>query len=122
MLSLYAEQYLFIGLLAVVAILFGIVPLLIAWWIAPKKPSAMKASAYECGIEARSDSWIKFRAQYYIYALLFVVFDIEVMFLFPWALIWKSLGVVAFIEMAIFLAILFVGLIYAWRKGALEWL
>jgi len=67
------------------------------------------------------DSWVQFRAQYYIYALLFVIFDVEVIFLYPWALIWKNMGWISFMEMGLFLIILFTGLIYAWKKGALEW-
>ncbi len=67
------------------------------------------------------EPWVQFRAQYYIYALLFVIFDVEVVFIFPWAMIWKTLGPIALIEMVLFLAILGVGLLYAWKKGVLEW-
>lgn len=121
MTSTYAQQYAFIGLLTGVAILFGVAPLILAKFIAPKKPGASKQAPYECGLESTGDPWVQFRVQYYIYALLFVIFDVEVIFLYPWALVWKGLGPVVFAEMAVFLAILAVGLIYAWRKGVLEW-
>ena len=117
----YLQQYAFIGLLTVAAIGFGIAPLILAKFVAPKKPGLSKQSAYECGLESTGDSWCQFRVQYYFYALLFVIFDVEVVFVFPWAMVWKGLGLAAFAEMALFLAILAVGLIYAWKKGVLEW-
>jgi len=117
----YLQQYAFIGLLTAAAIGFGIAPLILAKFVAPKKPGLSKQSAYECGLESTGDSWCQFRVQYYIYALLFVIFDVEVVFVFPWAMVWKGLGLAAFAEMALFLAILAVGLIYAWKKGVLEW-
>jgi len=117
----YFHQYLFIGVLAAVAILFGLAPLLLAKVVAPKKPGYSKQSAYECGLESTGDPWVQFNAQYYVYALAFVIFDVEVVFIYPWALVWKDLGPVAFGEMALFIAILGVGLVYAWKKGALEW-
>ena len=117
----YSQQYAFIGLLAATALCFGIAPLILARFIAPKRPSQSKQSAYECGLESEGDPWVQFRVQYYIYALLFVVFDVEVVFLYPWALVWQGLGPVVFAEMILFLVILGIGLIYAWRKGVLEW-
>jgi NADH:ubiquinone oxidoreductase subunit 3 (subunit A) len=72
-------------------------------------------------LESQGDPWVQFNVQYYVYALLFVIFDVEVIFLYPWALVWKGLGPVVFAEMAIFLAILAVALVYAWKKGVLEW-
>ena len=117
----YFHQYFFIALLTGVAIFLGVAPLILAKFIAPKKPGASKQAAYECGMESRGDSWSAFRVQYYVYALLFVVFDVEVVFIYPWALVWKGLGPAAFVEMALFLAILAVALAYAWMKGVLEW-
>jgi NADH:ubiquinone oxidoreductase subunit 3 (subunit A) len=117
----YAQQYLLIALLTVEAIALAVAPLVLAKFLAPKKPGASKQAPYECGVESSGDSWVQFRAQYYLYALLFVVFDVEVVFLYPWALVWKGLGPVVFLEMALFVLILAVGLIYAWRKGILEW-
>ena len=117
----YASQYLLVGLLTLVAVVLGVAPLILAKFIAPKKPGHSKQAAYECGVEGVGDSWVQFRVQYYLYALVFVIFDVEVVFLYPWALIWRSIGALALVEMAIFLAILGVGLAYAWKKGVLEW-
>ena len=117
----YLQQYAFIGCLAGVAVVLGVAPLILARFIAPKKPGRSKQSAYECGMESEGDPWVQFRVQYYVYALLFVIFDVEVVFIYPWALVWRGLGPAAFAEMALFLGILAVGLIYAWKKGALEW-
>ena len=117
----YAQQYLFIGMLTAVSVFFGVAPIILAKFVAPKKPGLTKQAPYECGLESEGDPWIQFRVQYYVYALLFVVFDVEVVFLYPWALVWKGLGPVVFAEMVLFIAILAVGLIYAWKKGVLEW-
>ena len=117
----YLQQYLFIGLLTLVATVLGVAPLILAKFVAPKKPGKSKQSPYECGLESQGDSWVQFRVEYYVYALLFVIFDVEIVFLFPWAMIWKGQGAVALIEMVVFLAILAVGLAYAWKKGLLEW-
>ena len=117
----YTQQYLLIGAFTAAAIGMAVLPLLLARWLSPKKPGASKTSAYECGLPSSGDPWVQFRVQYYLYALLFVIFDVEIAFLYPWALVWKSLGWVAVIEMAVFIMILAVGLAYAWRKGVLEW-
>ena len=118
----YEYNYLFLVVFFAVAVGFPLVPLLIAnLWVAPKKPSPSKNASYECGVESKGDSWIQFKAQYYVYALIFVIFDIEVIFLFPWAVAYKQLGLFALIEMLIFLSILSLGLVYAWKKSALEW-
>ncbi len=114
-------DYTFIGIFAVIAIAFPIIALALAFLIRPKKPNPIKSSTYECGLETIGETWVQFRAQYYIYALVFVIFDIETVFLYPWAVAYNKLGLFALVEMFIFLAILFGGLIYAWRKGALEW-
>ena len=117
----YTHQYLFIGLLALVSVFMGVAPLIAARFLAPKKPGFSKQSAYECGVPSTGDSWVQYRVQYYIYALLFVVFDVEVVFIYPWALVWKGLGPAVFLEMIVFVTILAVALIYAWKKGVLEW-
>lgn len=117
----YFQHYLFIGLLTAAAIGFGVAPLVLARFIAPRRPSPSKQAPYECGVESVGDPWVQFRVQYYLYALLFVIFDVEVIFIYPWALVWKGLGPVALAEMALFLAILGVALAYAWKKGVLEW-
>ena len=92
-----------------------------AFLIRPKKSSPIKRSTYECGLETIGETWVRFRVQYYIYALVFVVFDIETVFLYPWAVAYNQLGLFALVEMFIFLGILVGGLLYAWRKGVLEW-
>lgn len=89
--------------------------------LAPREPGVQKASTYECGEEPIGRPWVRFRAAYYIFALIFVIFDVEAVFLFPWAVIMRKLGVVGLVEMAVFVGILALGLAYAWRKGALEW-
>jgi NADH-quinone oxidoreductase subunit A len=95
---------------------------LLLWWaLRPKKPNSLKLEAYECGVQTVGDTWVQFRAQYYIFALIFVLFDVEAVFLFPWAVAYNQLGLYAVIEMALFLLLLLSGLLYAWRKGALEW-
>ncbi len=116
-----ANNYIFIGLLLLLAITFALLPVLVVRIIAPRKRSLPKSDVYECGVKTYGDTWIRFRIQYYIYALMFVVFDIEVAFLFPWAVSYAGLGKFALAEMAVFLLILFVGLIYAWGKGVLRW-
>ena len=117
----YLYHYLFIGIFLIVAILFPILPIVLAHFVAPKKPSKIKNATFECGLESEGDSWIQFRIQYYLYALIFVIFDIETVFIYPWAVAFKQLGLFAFVEMIIFILILAVGLLYAWRKNILEW-
>lgn len=117
----YFYHYLFIGVFAGVAVIFPVLPLVLARFVAPRKPSALKQMPYECGIEPVGDPWIQFRVQYYIYALVFVIFDVEAVFIFPWAVGFKQLGLLGFVEMVLFLVILAVGLVYAWKKKALEW-
>ncbi len=95
--------------------------LVTSWLLRPKRPYPGKLSSYECGEEPVGDSWIKFNVRFYVVALIFLVFDVEIVFLFPWALVYKQLGMFAFIEMMVFLAILFVGFAYVWAKGDLEW-
>ena len=117
----YTYHYLFIGLFLIVALVFPVLPIVLAYFVAPKKPSASKNATYECGVEASGDAWMQFHPQYYLYALIFVIFDIETIFIYPWAVAYKQLGLFAFVEMLLFIAILVIGLIYAWRKGILEW-
>jgi len=117
----YFYHYLFIGIFALCAVAFGTVIILAAKLIIPKKPSPSKQATYECGMESKGDSWMQFRVPYYIYALIFVIFDVEVIFLYPWAVSFKRLGPEAFTAAMIFLGILFIGLIYEWAKKTLEW-
>ena len=120
-LNSYFYHYLFIGIFAAFAVIFPILPIVLAKFIAPRKPSPLKQMPYECGIEPVGDPWVQFRVQYYIYALVFVIFDVETIFIYPWAVGFRQFGLLGFIEMMIFLVILAVGLVYAWKKNALEW-
>ena len=115
------EGYLPIFLFMVVAILFPIVALLAAKLIRPSMPSVTKLEAYECGIKAASDSRGRYTVRFYIIAILFVIFDVETVFLYPWAVRYKQLGWFGVSEIAVFLVILVVGYIWAYKKGALEW-
>ena len=117
----YSYQYLFLGVFLLIAIVFPLLPIILARFVAPKKSNPIKNSTYECGVEAKGDTWVQFKAQYYVYALAFVIFDIEVIFIYPWAVAYNQMGLFAFVEMVIFLAILGFGLIYAWKKKVLEW-
>jgi len=115
------SDYNFIGIFVIVACAFPFVALGMAYLLRPKKPNPVKTDTYECGLETFGDTWVQFRPQYYIYALVFVVFDIEAVFLFPWAVAYDKVGLWALVEAILFLAILTVGLVYAWRKDALRW-
>jgi len=95
--------------------------LFVARLLRPSRPSAEKLSTYECGEEPIGDSWVKFNVRFYIVALIFLIFDVEVVFLFPWALVYRKLGTFAFTEMMVFLGILIAGYIYVWVKGDLDW-
>ena len=117
----YSYSYFVLGIFVLVAIVFPIAPILISKLVAPKKPSTMKQDTYECGLEAKGDAWIAMKPQYYVYALAFVAFDLEAPFVYAWAVVFKTLPGWVFVEMIVFLAILVAGLVYAWRKGALEW-
>src|SRR5215470_7169030 len=115
------NNYIFVGLLLAVAVIFALAPILVEWLIAPRKRTLAKGDAYECGVRTYGETWVRFRIQYYIYAIMFVVFDIETLFLFPWAVSYAGLGAFALVEMVVFLLILLVGLVYAWAKGVLRW-
>lgn len=119
-------NYGYIGLFLVVAVLFAVSTLLLPRFlrfihIIPHKPNPIKNSTYECGMETVGKTWVQFNFRYYFYALLFVLFDVVVIFLYPWSVTLRQLGNPAFIEMFIFIFITAVGYIYAWRKKGLEW-
>ncbi len=116
------NPFISIGLFIVVAVVFPFIALGLAWVLRPKKPNPIKSQTYECGLETYGDTWVQFRAQYYLFALIFVIFDVETVFLYPWAVAYNQLPLFALVEMFVFLAILVMGLVYAWRKGALEWI
>lgn len=115
------SEFAFVGVLVIFATLLPVAGLAAAWLIRPKKPNPIKRATYECGIETRGETWVQFRACYYVFALLFVVFDVEAAFLLPWAVAYHQLTLYAVIEAIIFVVILALALIYAWRKGALRW-
>lgn len=114
-------DWLYIGVFMVVSLALPAVAITLAGILAPKKPNPIKNSTYECGIETVGDTWVQFKAQYYVYALIFLVFDIEAVFLFPWAMAFDMLGLYAVLEGVLFLLILAGALAYAWKKGALDW-
>ena len=113
----YLPIILFIGIGGGVAIALTVVPFIFA----PSKPDPEKVSAYECGFEAFDDARMKFDVRFYLVAILFIIFDLEVSFLFPWAVAFGKLGLFGFWSMMVFLAVLTIGFIYEWKKGALEW-
>ena len=115
------DDYSIIGIFLLIGIGFVLVTFFIARLLRPHRPGKTKLQIYECGEPTFGSSWIQYNVGYYIFALVFVIFDVEVVFLFPWAVAFKKLGLFAMVEMFIFLAILIFGLIYAWRKGALKW-
>ncbi|MBK1647677.1 NADH-quinone oxidoreductase subunit A [Rhabdochromatium marinum] len=115
------EGYLHILIFVVVALLIGVGPLVLGALLGPRKPDAEKDSPYECGFDAFESARIKFDVRYYLVAILFIVFDLEIAFLFPWAVVLDELGMAGFLAMSLFLGILVVGFIYEWKKGALEW-
>jgi NADH-quinone oxidoreductase subunit A len=115
------NEWLYIGLFLGIGIIVPIVPLVFAALVSPHKANPIKQSTYECGIETVGDSWVQFKAQYYIFALVFLVFDVETVFLFPWALSLKALPIFVVLEGVLFISILVAGLVYTWRKGLLEW-
>jgi len=113
----YLPILIFIGVAGGISLVFLVVPFLIA----PSKPDPEKLSAYECGFNAFGDARMKFDVRFYLVSLLFIIFDLEVAFLFPWAITLGKIGVFGFWSMMVFLGVLTIGFIYEWRKGALEW-
>ena len=114
-------QYLPIVIFLGIAAVLGIAFILAAWVLAPKSPDPEKTSAYECGFNAFDDARMKFDVRFYLVAILFIIFDLEVSFLFPWAVAFGKLGAFGFWSMMLFLAVLTIGFAYEWKKGALEW-
>lgn len=115
------EPWLYIGVFLLIAPLIPAAAILIPRLIAPRKPNKIKQDTYECGLETVGETWVQFRVQYYIFALVFLIFDVELVFLYPWAVAFDALPMFAVLEGILFIAILVVGLVYAWRRGALEW-
>lgn len=120
-----SQNLMVLGMLLVAAVLFGVVPLLAArlWavYFSPAKPGPVKQATYECGLESKGDAWIRFRSEYYLYAIVFLVFDVEVIFLLPIAVALTGLSWGAFVALLVFLLLLLEGLVWAWQKGVLQW-
>jgi NADH-quinone oxidoreductase subunit A len=119
--TIMLEQYLPILLFILVGLTVGGVLLAVGAVLSPNRPDPAKLSPYECGFEAFEDARMKFDVRYYLVAILFILFDLEIAFLFPWAVVLPEIGFFGFVAMMIFLAILVVGFVYEWKKGALEW-
>jgi NADH:ubiquinone oxidoreductase subunit 3 (subunit A) len=120
-----SSPYFPLAVLFVAALGFGLAPLGLAWlWarlVSPAKPNAIKNAIYECGLESRGDAWVQFRSAYYLYAIIFLIFDVEAVFLLPFAVAFTGLGVGACLAMLIFVLLLAEGLAWAWAKGVLTW-
>ncbi len=120
------EQYGRVGILLLFALAFPITPLLISVLLGlvrvrPRAPNPIKSDTYECGMETEGNTWVQFNFRYYFFALVFVIFDVEAVFLYPWAVAFRQVKLFGFVEALIFVVILVVGYLYAWRKRALEW-
>ena len=117
----YLSRYFPIFVFVFIAFVFGAGTLLISYFVQPKYPEPEKLSTYECGSEPFSDARMPFPVRYYIFAMLFVIFDVEVIFLYPWAIVFNKIGLIGLVEMLIFIGLFLVAYAYAWQKGALEW-
>jgi NADH-quinone oxidoreductase subunit A len=115
------NDWIYIGLFVIISLFLPAAAIFIAGLLSPKKPNKIKNSTYECGTETVGDAWVQFRVQYYIYALVFLIFDVETVFLYPWAVAYRQLNLFAVFEAVVFLLILAGGLYYAWKKGVLQW-
>lgn len=119
--ALYSNNYVLVAIFIALGILLPIVALTLGRWLRPSKPTEEKQTTYESGNEAVGESHVRFNIRYYLFALMFVIFDVETVFLYPWAVAYDFLGLFALIEMLIFVALLVVGLLYAWKKKVLQW-
>jgi NADH:ubiquinone oxidoreductase subunit 3 (subunit A) len=119
------NPYFSLAVLFVCALAFGVTPLALAWlWgrvFSPPKPNAIKNAIYECGLESKGDAWVRFHSAYYLYAIIFLIFDVEAVFLLPFAVAFTGLGMAATLSMLVFVLLLVEGLAWAWAKGALTW-
>jgi NADH-quinone oxidoreductase subunit A len=119
------SPYLLIVVLMLGAVAFALTPIALAWlWakkFSPNKPGQDKNAIYECGLESKGDAWVQFRSEYYLYAIIFLIFDVETVFLLPFAVSFTGLSVGAFLAMMVFLVLLVEGLVWAWQKGVLTW-
>ena len=116
------NEWVFIGLFVAVVWLLPTIPIVLGKILGPKRPNEVKQQTYECGVETYGPSWVQFKASYLIFALVYLVFGIEVAFLAPWAVAYNQLGLFALFEVTVFIVLLLAALVYVWRKGVLEWL
>jgi NADH-quinone oxidoreductase subunit A len=125
MMQMSDSPYLLIVVLLIGAVAFALTPLALAWFWAkafsPRKPGPDKNAIYECGLESKGDAWVQFKSEYYLYAIIFLIFDVETIFLLPFAVAFTGLGAGAFVGMMVFLLLLVEGLVWAWQKGVLTW-
>ena len=119
------DPYLPIVVLLIAAVAFALAPLALAWaWdrkYSPRKPGPDKNATYECGLESKGDAWVQFKSEYYLYAIIFLIFDVETIFLLPFAVAFTGLSAGAFVAVLVFILLLVEGLVWAWQKGVLEW-
>ena len=122
---MFSSPYFSLAVLFLAALGFGLAPLALAWlWsktFSPAKPNAVKNAIYECGLESKGDAWMQFRSAYYLYAIIFLIFDVEAVFLYPWAIIFKDLKMFGFWEMLVYIGIVLAGYWYIWKKGVIDW-
>ena len=116
-----SDPVLVIAVFTVLAVLFGVISVSIPRIVAPSNPGKEKQKTYECGVVVKGDPWGESRVQFYLFALVFVVLDVESLFLFPWALVFRDAGILGFVEVLVFLAILMLGWAFAWKMRAMEW-
>ena len=115
------SNYLPVLIFVIIAVAMAVIVIGLGYFLGTRRPDSEKTSPYECGFEAFEDSRMKFDVRYYLVAILFIIFDLEIAFLFPWAIVLDQIGLFGFASMAVFLGILVIGFIYEWKKGALEW-
>jgi NADH-quinone oxidoreductase subunit A len=120
-LNVYQNNYLVVAAFLILGVCLPVVALTAGRFLRPHRPSEAKQTTYESGVDPIGDSWVRFNVRYYIFALMFVIFDVETVFLYPWAVAYEQLGLFALVEMLIFVVLLLVGLIYAWKKKVLKW-
>lgn len=121
LLNLYQNNYLVVAAFLILGVFLPVTALTAGRFLRPNRPNEAKQTTYESGVDPIGGSWVRFNVRYYIFALLFVIFDVETVFLYPWAVAYEHLGLFALIEMLIFVVLLLVGLIYAWKKKVLRW-
>lgn len=117
----HTDPYVVLGVYAILALIFPVVPLLFARIVSPSNPGKEKKRPYECGVVESGDPWGQFKIQFYLYALVFLVFEVEALFLYPWAVVFREVGIVGLVEMLVFIGLLLLAWLYAWRHRALEW-